>query len=249
MTTLTVTQEISRKKVWLMFDRIAHRYDLLNRLLSMRQDVAWRKKLARHLPDYRPLYLLDLATGTGDVAITLMRHGSEITRALGVDMSEKMLDEGRQKLKKLQLTDAIRLQTGDATALDLPDNTFDVTTIAFGIRNVMDPSVSLREMIRVLKPGGRSLILEFSLPENVLMRRLYLFYFRHVLPKIGALISGDSYAYNYLNQTVETFPYGDAFCRLMEEAGFKNVSAHPLTFGIATIYRGDKPAATTGEVR
>ncbi|HED10928.1 MAG TPA: dimethylmenaquinone methyltransferase, partial [Caldithrix abyssi] len=102
-----------------------------------------------------------------------------------------------------------------------------------------------REMIRVLKPGGRSLILEFSLPENALMRKLYLFYFRHVLPKIGALISGDSYAYNYLNQTVETFPYGDAFCRLMEEAGFKNVSAYPLTFGIATIYRGDKPAAVT----
>ncbi len=224
-----------------MFDRIAHRYDLLNRLLSMRQDVAWRKKLARYLPDYQPLWLLDLATGTGDVAITLLRRDSRVTRALGVDMSEKMLDEGRLKLEKLRLTDAIQLQTGDATALELADNTFDVTTIAFGIRNVMDPSVSLKEMIRVLKPGGRSLILEFSLPGNVLMRGLYLFYFRHVLPKVGALISGDSHAYNYLNQTVETFPYGRAFCRLMEKAGFRNVSAHPLTFGIATIYQGDKP--------
>ncbi len=230
-----------------MFDRIAHRYDLLNRLLSMRQDVAWRKKLTRYLPDYQPLWLLDLATGTGDVAITLLRHSSRVNRALGIDMSEKMLEEGRAKLEKLQLTESIRLQTGDATALEMDDNTFDVTTIAFGIRNVMDPSVSLKEMIRVLKPGGRSLILEFSLPENALMRKLYLFYFRHVLPRIGALISGDSYAYNYLNQTVETFPYGRAFCRLMEEAGFRNVIAHPLTFGIATIYQGDKPDHDTRE--
>lgn len=224
-----------------MFDRIAHRYDLLNRLLSLRQDVAWRKKLARHLPDLSSLYLLDIATGTADVALTLIRHSDKITRALGVDMSEKMLEEGRRKVENSGLSSVLSLETGDATALKQPDNTFDVTTIAFGIRNVMDPLTGLKEMYRVLKPGGRSLILEFSLPGQPVLRALYLFYFRNILPRIGALISGDSYAYNYLNKTVETFPYGDAFCALMTRAGFENVRAWPLTFGIATLYSGDKP--------
>ncbi len=241
MTTISVTENISRKKVWLMFDRIAHRYDLLNRLLSMRRDVAWRKKLARHLPQRRPLALLDIATGTADVALTLLRMNSGIIRAVGVDMSEKMLEEGRHKVRKAGLNNKLTLEIGDATALKQADNSFDVTTIAFGIRNVMDPLSGLKEMYRVLKPGGRSLILEFSLPGNKWLRSLYLYYFRHILPRIGAMISGDGYAYNYLNKTVESFPYGDAFCALMTRAGFENVHAYPLTFGIATIYSGDKP--------
>jgi len=232
--------DISRQKVWLMFDRIAHRYDLLNRMLSLRQDVAWRKKLARLLPAGQKLRVLDVATGTADVLISLQKHASARIEGVGIDMSEKMLSVGRDKLARLELDDRLKLQTGDATEIALDEEAFDVVTIAFGIRNVTDVSRALQNMKRVLKIGGRLLVLEFSLPKNSLMKKLYLFYFRHILPIIGGSLSGDSYAYRYLNKTVESFPYGDAFCRLMEENGYRNVKQKPLTFGIATIYSGDK---------
>jgi len=228
-----------RKDVSKMFDRIAHRYDLLNRSLSMGQDVVWRKRVARHLPDRADIKLLDLATGTADQLIYLSCD-PRITSGLGMDLAEKMLDIGREKIAKRQLGERYELKTGDAINIPVEDNSFDVVTISFGIRNVLDVEQGLREMHRVVKPGGRALILEFSLPGNVVMRKLYLFYFRHVLPRIGSLVSGDAYAYRYLNQTVETFPYGEAFCELMRKAGFEAVRANPLTFGIASIYQGDK---------
>ncbi len=232
--------EPSRKQVWTMFDRIAHRYDLLNRLLSGGQDVVWRKKVAKYLPNRANQRVLDLATGTADLLISMTRHNQQVGSGIGIDMAEKMLDIGREKLSKMQLSDRLELKVGDATTIPYEDDQFDAVTISFGIRNVIDVSKGLAEMQRVLNPGGRAIILEFSLPSNRLIRSAYLFYFRHILPKIGGLISGDSYAYGYLNKTVETFPYGDEFCQLMRDVGFENVKMKPLTFGIATIYYGDK---------
>lgn len=223
-----------------MFDRIAHRYDLLNRSLSFGQDVVWRKRVKRYLPEGNDLQILDLATGTADQLIYLSGD-TRVAGGTGMDLAEKMLDAGRKKLVDLQLDQRITLKTGDATDVPLPDACVDVVTIAFGIRNVVSVERALQEMQRVLKPGGRALILEFSLPGNKALRALYLFYFRHILPRIGGLISGDAQAYRYLNRTVESFPYGEAFCEVMRQAGFSQVAAHPLTFGVAIIYQGDKP--------
>lgn len=223
-----------------MFDRIAHRYDLLNRLLSMGTDVRWRRKLNRCVPAGEKLRVLDLATGTADVLIAMNGACPQVASGVGLDMSGGMLHYGREKLIRLGLDRKFRLVRGDATCLGLDSGQFDAVTISFGIRNVIDVAQGLREMRRILKPGGRALILEFSLPSNRLFRAMYLFYFRNILPRIGALISGDSYAYRYLNETVETFPYGEDFCQLMRDAGFESVTATPLTFGIASLYQGER---------
>jgi demethylmenaquinone methyltransferase/2-methoxy-6-polyprenyl-1,4-benzoquinol methylase len=230
----------SRKEVWLMFDRIAHRYDLLNRLLSFGQDVVWRNRLARHLNDNPDQKILDLATGTGDVLLSLQKKSHVLKEGIGIDMSEKMLEIGRKKIIERKLQNILTLIVGNANDIPFPENSFDVVTIAFGIRNVDDTDKALCEMYRVLKNDGRLIILEFSLPANRFIRNLYLFYFRNILPKIGGIISGDSYAYNYLNETVETFPYGEQFGKLLVSNGFQNVNVKTLTFGIASIYRGDK---------
>ena len=235
----TMDESLPRNEVWRMFDRIAHRYDLLNRSLSMGQDVLWRKKMKRYLPDGEGLRLLDLATGTADQLLYLAAD-PRVGEGVGMDLAEKMLEVGREKIEKQNLSDRLRLETGDALDVPVEDAFADVVTITFGIRNVISVQEALTEIRRVLKPGGRVLILEFSLPQNGLLRSAYLFYFRHVLPRIGGLVSGDAYAYRYLNQTVETFPYGEGFCELMRAAGFVGVQAHPLTFGIASIYQGDK---------
>jgi len=230
----------SRKEVWKMFDRIAGRYDLLNRMLSFGRDQVWRKRLVRYLPPGEKLRLLDLATGTGDVAITLCDSSDRIESAVGIDMAEKMLNKAKEKIASHGRGDRIQVRTGNAMAIPFDDCSFDVSTIAFGVRNLSDVPAGLREMYRVLRPGGRMLILEFSLPPDRVVRAGYLLYFRHILPAIGGIISGDRQAYRYLNRTVETFPYGQEFCDLMEKAGFKDVKKHRLTFGIATIYEGTK---------
>jgi len=223
-----------------MFDRIAPRYDLLNRVLSMRRDVAWRRRLARHLPDAPGLRVLDLATGTGDVLLALHNSCPDMAFGLGVDVAGNMLALARDKIAGRGLDHGLAVMQCDALCLALPDGIFDAVTIAFGIRNVPGPEEALREIHRVLRPGGRVLVLEFSLPRNRPFRALYLAYFRHVLPHIGGLLSGDFEAYRYLNRTAERFPRGGAFCALLEGAGFGAVHAHPLTFGIATLYQGDK---------
>ncbi len=230
----------SRVDSWRMFDRIAPRYDLLNRLLSFRQDVRWRKKLIKYLPAGENQQILDLATGTADVLLTICNKTNHIDSGYGIDPAQNMLWLGRNKVEKSQLARSIQLLPGDAQAVPFRDNIFDSVTIAFGIRNVISVEQSLIQMYRVLKPAGRVLILEFSLPESRVFRWVYFFYFRRILPKIGKWISGDNEAYRYLNETVETFPYGEAFCELMRKTGFKNVEAIPLTFGIASIYSGDK---------
>lgn len=230
----------SRDDAPAMFDRIAHRYDLLNRVLSGGRDVLWRNRLVRHLPPGDDLRVLDVATGTADVLLSLISQSSRVNCGSGVDLAERMLDIGRHKIDERGLGDRLKLKHGDAQALPFADESFDVSTIAFGIRNVPQVDRGLAEMYRVLRQGGRALILEFSLPGNALVRRAYLLYFRHVLPRLGAVVSGDGFAYSYLNKTVETFPYGEQFCELMRDAGFVNVRQDILTLGIATIYVGEK---------
>jgi demethylmenaquinone methyltransferase/2-methoxy-6-polyprenyl-1,4-benzoquinol methylase len=220
-----------------MFNRIAHRYDLLNRLLSFGQDVRWRRRLVSLLPARKPLYVLDLATGTADVILTLAGKKLELT-GIGLDMAADMLAIGREKVASQKMADRIGLVRADGVNLPFADRSFDITTIAFGIRNIPDYPAAIAEMRRVLRPGGRALILEFSLPSNRLIRAFYLLYFRYVLPRVGAAISGDRYAYRYLNETVESFPHGAAFEQAMRDAGFDEVRLHPLTLGVATIYEG-----------
>ncbi|MGE3727089.1 MAG: bifunctional demethylmenaquinone methyltransferase/2-methoxy-6-polyprenyl-1,4-benzoquinol methylase UbiE [Candidatus Sericytochromatia bacterium] len=231
----------SRQHVWQMFDRIAHRYDFLNHTLSLGIDYHWRRQLAEKLPARADLKLLDLATGTADVLIELCQQNSGIQSALGLDLSEQMLAKGREKIQALPLKSRAELKHGDACQIPVEDSAYDVITMAFGIRNVLDVDLCLREMLRVLAPGGRALILEFSLPPQPLMRSSYLLYLRHILPQIGGLISGDGAAYRYLNQTIESFPCGQDLCDHLIAAGFKDVAFTPLSLGIASIYQGDKP--------
>ncbi|MCZ7590972.1 MAG: ubiquinone/menaquinone biosynthesis methyltransferase [Kiritimatiellae bacterium] len=194
------------------------------------------------LPEGERLRLLDVATGTADQILTLMDAAPRITEAVGVDMSEGMLEKGREKIRARGRAEQVQLKTGDATAIPEPDAAYDVCTISFGIRNVENVVAGLSEMRRVLRPGGRALVLEFSQPTARWFRGLYFFYLRHILPVVGGWFSGDREAYRYLNVTIETFPSGDAFCALMRTAGFVNVRAIPLTLGIASIYLGDAAA-------
>jgi len=234
--------EPERVGVWQMFDRIAGRYDFLNHTLSLGIDSLWRERLSQLLPPRPELEILDLATGTADVPLTLCQHNTDVKSMVGMDLSEQMLAVGRKKIQAAGLHARIQLATGDAMQIPVAASCFDAVTISFGIRNVPDVSETLREMYRVLRPGGYALILEFSTPQIPVLKTGYLLYLRHILPRIGALISGDSYAYRYLNQTIESFPYGQDFCDLMIAAGFSEVWAEPQTAGIVTIYRGQKPA-------
>lgn len=243
MSSYKSTIETSEKQTsWEMFDRIAPTYDKLNRMLSMGIDQMWRKKLARRIPSQESLRLLDLATGTGDQLFMLCNENPNITQATGMDLSEEMMEVGRQKqTQELRHTHQdVTFATGDAQELPLENASFDAASISFGIRNVPDVPKALREMHRVLTPGGKVFILEFGVPKNILFKHGYLFYFRKILPMIGGWVSGDKKAYQYLNRTVEDFPYGDDFCAWMREAGFQNMSATSLSLGIAYLYEGEK---------
>ena len=225
-----------------MFDRISPTYDRVNRLMTAGLDKAWRKKVASFVPKRPHLILLDCATGTGDQIFSLLDAISTIDRAVGVDMSEEMLK--RAQSKSARRTDAKKIEWVSASASDLPfpEKSFDCVTISFGVRNFENLEHSLKECLRILKPQGRLLILETSLPKNSLIKKLSLLYLRHLLPKIGGWVSKQREAYVYLNQTVETFPSGESFCAILEQAGFSHVHLTPLTFGAVSIYRGDRPA-------
>jgi demethylmenaquinone methyltransferase / 2-methoxy-6-polyprenyl-1,4-benzoquinol methylase len=223
-----------------IFDQIAGTYDFLNHFLSLGIDVLWRKNLRRHMPKSNYLRALDLATGTGDVALELAKD-ERVLKVTGMDLSRGMVELGKKKVRRRSLEGKVDLQIGDGVKIPADDQSFDLVTLSFGIRNFSDPDLSLQNIFRVLSPGGRVLIMEFSLPKFKPLRSLYLFYFRNVLPKIGNLLSNHGDAYSYLNKTVENFPYGDEFAEKLKRAGFTNVSYFPQTFGIATIYRGDRP--------
>ena len=225
---------------WKIFNLISRRYDFLNRLLSFGLDIRWRDELAKFVPENPNVKLLDLATGTADVAISLVEKRPNIQSVIGLDMAAEMLKVGQAKIEKKGLSSKITLQEGDAQKLPFTDNSFDCETIAFGIRNIPELRLIMMEMFRVLKPGGRVVILEFSLPENPLVRFGDLIYLRVFVPLIGFIFSGNYRAYKYLNQTIEQFPYGDRFCKILKQMGFKNIAAHPLLGGVATIYVGEK---------
>ncbi|NGX39755.1 MAG: Demethylmenaquinone methyltransferase [Chlamydiae bacterium] len=234
-----MTNPTPQEQVSQMFNEISPTYDRVNRILSFGLDRLWRKRLTSLLPSGNSLTLIDLATGTGDQLLSLMKSG-KISSALGIDLAEEMLSFFKTKVAGRPFANEIALEV--ASALDIPaeEGSFDCATISFGIRNVGDPGLCLREMHRVLKPGGRALILEFSLPKIKLVRFFHLLYLRKVLPFLGGVISGKPSAYSYLNKTIEAFPYGSAFCNLMKEANFSNVHAHPMTLGVATLYMGEK---------
>jgi len=220
-----------------MFDGIAHRYDLVNRVISLGIDQSWRKKTVRAL-ELRPgARVLDLATGTADLAIMVSRMHPEVT-IVGVDPSEKMLEVGAKKLTEGALSERIELQVGDAQALKFPDNTFDGLCIAFGIRNVPDRLKGLREMARVTKPGGRVAILELSEPRGGVLGPLARFHVHSVVPAVGALLSGAK-EYHYLQKSIAAFPPAAQFEALMAEAGMRIVASTALTFGVCHLYVGE----------
>ncbi len=227
-----------REKVAAMFDSIASRYDLLNRVLSGGIDKKWRKKVIDLLKNDQPKSILDIATGTGDLAIEAVRLHPE--KIIGVDISEGMLAIGREKISKKKLEALITLQQADSTNLPFSNNSFDAITVAFGVRNFDNLDRGLSEMLRVVKPGGLVVILEFSKPENFPVKQLYSFYSRKILPLVGQLISKQRAAYEYLPESVQQFPYGTAFTSIMKTVGYNDTKAITLTFGIASIYVGRK---------
>ena len=227
-----------KEQVELMFDAIAPKYDLLNRILSLGIDISWRKKVIKIIKKADSKFILDIATGTGDLAIALAK--TDTTKIIGLDLSEQMLSFGREKIKNNHLDSKIEMIKGDSEHLEFPDNHFDAVTAAFGVRNFGNLNKGLAEMYRVTKKDGNIVILEFSKPSNKFFKTIYYFYFCYVLPFIGKLISKDSRAYTYLPESVEAFPSGNEFVKILEEIGFKTIKWIPLTFGISSIYWAKK---------
>lgn len=221
-----------------MFDAIAPKYDLLNRVLSGGIDQSWRRKVVKLVLEKKPLNVLDVATGTGDLAIMAAQTG--VSNVVGVDISEEMLVFGRKKVVSKDLSGKVELRSGDAEAIPFEDQKFDVAMVAFGVRNFEDLDKGLGEMYRVLKKGGRIVVLEFSKPTAFPIKQLYGTYNRYLLPAIGKLVSGDQSAYTYLPESIAAFPEGKNFLAHLSKAGFTAVRDIRLTFGVASIYVGEK---------
>lgn len=227
-----------KEQVARMFNNISGHYDFLNHFLSMGIDRAWRRKAIGLLRESQPKMILDVATGTGDFAIEALRLNPD--RVVGVDIAEGMLDVGRHKLRERKLDDRIELKFGDSENLPFEDNIFDAVIVAFGVRNFENLVAGLREMHRVVKPGGQVVILEFSKPSKFPMKQLYNVYFTAILPLLGRWISRDSSAYRYLPESVKAFPDGQQFLDVLTTSGYKNPQCTPLTFGISSLYWGSK---------
>lgn len=226
---------MSASPIAAMFDRISPKYDALNHMLSLNVDKVWRRKTAKAVAKHHPKTILDLATGTADLAISLAKY-NPMAYIIGMDISEKMLEIGKEKVAQKGLADQIELRLGDAAALPFEDNTFNAVTVAFGVRNFEDLDKGLAEIFRVLKPGGQASILEFSMPEKFPIKQLYRLYFKRFLPLIGKIVSKDKSAYSYLPQSVEDFPKPLDFMQILTEKGLKQGSSKSLSFGIATLY-------------
>jgi demethylmenaquinone methyltransferase/2-methoxy-6-polyprenyl-1,4-benzoquinol methylase len=222
-----------------MFDRIAPRYDLLNRVLSLGIDVSWRKRAISYLKDAQPADILDVATGTADVAI-LMAKNLNPRQIIGIDIANQMLELGRGKIAEQGLSGMISLETGDSERLRFEEGSFDAVTVAFGVRNFENLEKGLSEMYRVMRPGGRLVILEFSKPYVFPIKQLYNTYFKYVLPLIGRLTSRDIRAYTYLFESVQAFPEGDQFTDILSKTGFQHPICERLTLGICSIYTATK---------
>lgn len=235
------TEKSKKEQVASMFDQIAFKYDFLNRFLSIGIDVYWRKVAIKKIADIQPQRILDVATGTGDLAIMTHKY-LQPKEIVGIDISEGMLNVGRQKIKKLGLEQSIHLQLGDSEAINHPDNSFDAVTVAFGVRNFENLELGLAEMFRVLKPGGKVMILEFSKPQKVWFKGIYNLYMNLVAPKAGEWLSKNKDAYQYLNQSIKAFPEGETFLHILQSVGFKQTNLKRLSLGICTIYCGTKSA-------
>ncbi|MCP9767965.1 bifunctional demethylmenaquinone methyltransferase/2-methoxy-6-polyprenyl-1,4-benzoquinol methylase UbiE [Lacihabitans sp. LS3-19] len=233
------SSDSKKEQVAEMFDSISGKYDFLNRLLSGGVDIYWRKKALGMIKDRPNNLVLDIATGTGDLAIEANKI-LKTDKIIGVDISEGMLKVGKEKIKNLGLTDKIELQMGDSEKLLFENNTFDTVIVSFGVRNFENLLKGLTDMCRVLKPGGTCLVVEFSKPSSFPFKQFYWFYSTKILPIIGKLVSKDSSAYTYLPESVKAFPDGKAFLDVFEQAGFKETSVKTLTFGICSIYLGKK---------
>jgi demethylmenaquinone methyltransferase/2-methoxy-6-polyprenyl-1,4-benzoquinol methylase len=228
-----------KEQVAAMFDSIAPRYDRVNRVLSGGIDISWRKKALSYLKPLNPKQILDVATGTADVAIMTakMLHPERI---IGIDISEGMLEGGRTKILKASLDTIIELRKGDSETINFPESTFDAVTVSFGVRNFENLEKGLQEIYRVLKPGGRLVVLEFSRPKFSLMASVYRFYMQIAAPKVAGWISKNKQAYEYLDSSINAFPEGNDFLNILHKTGFKQTLCKRLTFGIASIYTGDK---------
>ena len=222
-----------------MFDNIAYRYDFLNRFLSIGIDVQWRKKAIRQLSDLKPKIILDVATGTADVAILAARI-LQPQKIVGIDISEGMLAFGQKKIDKLGLGNLIELLNGDSETIKFPDASFDAVTVAFGVRNFQNLEKGLSEIKRVLRPGGKLVILEFSKPKAPGIKQLYNVYMNVVAPNVGKLFSKNRNAYKYLDESIKKFPEGKNFTKILDNIGFKKTFSKSLSFGICTIYCGVK---------
>jgi demethylmenaquinone methyltransferase/2-methoxy-6-polyprenyl-1,4-benzoquinol methylase len=227
-----------KEQIATMFDRIAPKYDFLNHILSFGIDKIWRRKAIRLISVESPETILDVATGTGDFAIAALKSGAK--KITGIDISKEMVAAGCAKVNKLGLHGSIELITGDSEKIQFADQSFDVATVAFGVRNFENLGKGLDELFRVLKKGGMLCVLEFSKPRNPVVRFFYNFYSNKVMPGIGRVVSGDPAAYTYLPESVEGFPDGEKFITFMKNSGFNQVREYRLTFGIATIYIGRK---------
>ncbi|MBN9484811.1 MAG: bifunctional demethylmenaquinone methyltransferase/2-methoxy-6-polyprenyl-1,4-benzoquinol methylase UbiE [Bacteroidetes bacterium] len=221
-----------------MFNNIAGKYDFLNHFLSLGIDKGWRKKAIREIQAVHPKQILDVATGTGDLAIAASQLKPE--KITGVDIAEQMLEVGRKKIASQQLSGMITLQAGDSESMPFANNAFDAVTCAYGVRNFEHLEAGLKEMCRVMRPGGKLAILEFSHPKKFPIKQIYKFYFRYILPTLGKLVSKHSTAYTYLPESVMAFPEGKVFCETLVRCGFKDAKARPLTFGITTLYTATK---------
>lgn len=232
--------ELSKKEqVADMFNKIAYRYDFLNRFLSIGIDKSWRKKAVEKLKSVDPKTILDVATGTADLAIMAARilQPQKIT---GIDISEGMLAVGRKKIEKAGLEQLIELLNGDSETINFKDDSFDAVTVAFGVRNFQDLERGLKEIRRVLKPGGRLVVLEFSRPKAPLLKQFYRLYMNAVAPGVGKFFSKNRTAYKYLDESIRKFPEGKNFTAILDNLGYKNSYCKPLSFGICSIYCGDK---------
>ena len=222
-----------------MFDQIAHSYDFLNHTLSLGIDRSWRKAAIDSLKPYAPQRILDVATGTGDFALMAVDR-LQPQSLIGADLSEGMLSVGRENVERAGKSDIITLQKEDCMALSFEDNTFDAVTVAYGVRNFEDLDRGLREMLRVLKPGGRLVIIELTSPVRFPMKQLFWLYAHVWMPMVGKLVSRDSRAYSYLPATMEAFPQGEVMQGIIEKAGFQSVKFRRFTFGLSTLYTAEK---------
>jgi demethylmenaquinone methyltransferase/2-methoxy-6-polyprenyl-1,4-benzoquinol methylase len=228
-----------KDQVALMFNNIARKYDFLNHFLSMGIDKLWRKKAVKLLQPLQPKQLLDIATGTGDFALACLKLNPD--KVTGIDISTEMLAVGREKIAKKKLQDKIELFEGDSEDIQFDDNSFDAITVAFGVRNFQNLEKGLREMNRVVRPGGKVVILEFSKPKKFPVKQFYNFYFFNILPLWGKMVSKDSSAYTYLPESVGAFPDDENFLEIYKSCGFEDTEQIKLSFGIASIYIGTKP--------